>query len=83
MGLFTLAMMRCLEDIHFNGPAVFLRSVGLGGLDSLGGLCLDGTEGIGLDGLLWVLQQAHTDLVAAVTCVEQEGEKPPSSAVYS
>jgi hypothetical protein len=56
--LFTLAMMRCLEDIHFDGPVAFLRSVGLGGLGGLGGL-------------LCSLQQAHADLVASVICVDQ------------
>ena len=48
-------MMRCLEDIHFDGPVAFLRSVGLGGLG----------------GLLCSLQQAHADLVASVICVDQ------------
>jgi hypothetical protein len=54
-------MMRCLEDIHFDGPVAFLRSVGLGGLGGLGGL----------DGLLCSLQEAHADLIASVICVDQ------------
>ena len=64
LGLFTLAMMRCLEDIHFDGPLAFLRSVGLDGLDGLEGL----------EGLLSLLHQAHADLVASVE-KNQAGKK--------